>query len=877
MLYLDKPIGPLKGLQIYRDHADPNQFYYISERPRLAMNDDVPEFIFLKYARDITDNPDFDETQKNSLGGGLLAFTVDLSVDQKVLDEVKGDLGRYSSGGPVALTPVIFESGEVRLSIIKQGEDNKTEVAGTGGLKIFEETWGATKPSLYGNNRATFGIALSQEGSTLMEESLKRGIGFVGVVYDLKFLGMRPSYHAKVTADYKRVYNHFEAQLGATGTIQVVQLAADLAFGYQKLEDDGVIKVEVTTFTDDKDLKQQADEAVKWAREKITEDLFKSSLNPPSFMQQSNRDLLSSLLTSFASSLGGSVSSVQPNPRTSTPPAQPSKASATSTGSTTSGSTTSTGTSTTGTSTGTTTGNTTSGATGTGTGTGTGANSTISDSSTGQSRSVLGIQPGGLTPAGNHVDTISAQRQSSGTSASRGGSSGIAPFKIALSLKYYRQEELKKRTFEFSRQSAEIRSAAPQGLFSTLIEGYDLSDRIISINLDDEMFKRLIADVGVVCDWDNDGVELVNISLEYPGVLPMGSQPSHVDGYVFTKSENQRKVFTTWLNALKDMSYRYKADVHFKSTSQWVGKESVLHGDWQTTRNRQMIFNPLDEIGLLNVKIALDETVDFKDVTQVLVQTEYDDPENDFKVEHSFILNAQKKTDEWKLRLSNRYHRSIRWRAIYSLPDNIETSTDWTTTDETSVIVSEPFQGLRHIRVVPTLKGNEIIEAILDLEYEETNGYKKTFQEVFTPENLKGRNLTIDTLLKNPGVYLYTITVVRSDGSVYVSDETESDSGVIIVDDKDGQIINLNIKMLISPAQWEKLYAVELQIRTPDGNLDSLIFTTSQPAERQYVFGLAADAPLEYEWRTLAYPKEGARNVSEFHIENDKQLVATVE
>ena len=70
MLYLDAPIGPIRGLMIYRDHEDTNLFYYVPERPRLALNDGVPEFLFLKYRRDITDNPDFDpDAGGQSLGG----------------------------------------------------------------------------------------------------------------------------------------------------------------------------------------------------------------------------------------------------------------------------------------------------------------------------------------------------------------------------------------------------------------------------------------------------------------------------------------------------------------------------------------------------------------------------------------------------------------------------------------------------------------------------------------------------------------------------------------------------------------------------------------------------------------------------------------
>ncbi|MCA9998137.1 MAG: hypothetical protein KDE56_20390, partial [Anaerolineales bacterium] len=96
MLYLDSPIGPINGLMIYRDHQDPDMFYYVPERPRLALNDGTPEFVFLKYRRDITDNADFDPDKDESLGGGFLAFTVDLGVTDDQLDDMKRELRRFA-------------------------------------------------------------------------------------------------------------------------------------------------------------------------------------------------------------------------------------------------------------------------------------------------------------------------------------------------------------------------------------------------------------------------------------------------------------------------------------------------------------------------------------------------------------------------------------------------------------------------------------------------------------------------------------------------------------------------------------------------------------------------------------------------------------
>ena len=117
MLSLEKPIGPIHGVMVYVDHEDPNLHYYMPERPRLARDENgVPELLFLKYRRDITDDPSFDPTQKQELGGGFLAFTTDLSVDDTVLAAIRS---ASRGGGDGQLTPVQCRSGTVRLSVTK--------------------------------------------------------------------------------------------------------------------------------------------------------------------------------------------------------------------------------------------------------------------------------------------------------------------------------------------------------------------------------------------------------------------------------------------------------------------------------------------------------------------------------------------------------------------------------------------------------------------------------------------------------------------------------------------------------------------------------------------------------------------------------------
>src|SRR4029453_8548068 len=111
--------------------------------------------------------------------------------------------------------------------------------------------------------------------------------------------------------------------------------------------------------------------------------------------------------------------------------------------------------------------------------------------------------------------------------------------------------------FEYSMQAAVAREAAPQGLFSTIVEGLDLSTAIKEVSLDDEFFNRLVATVSMGGDLNAAGINMVAVNLEYPGVRKPGEQPTNVDGFIFKPDELTPKTFTNWLNDKKDRRYRY--------------------------------------------------------------------------------------------------------------------------------------------------------------------------------------------------------------------------------------------------------------------------------------------------------------------------------
>lgn len=817
MLYLEAPIGPIKGVMCYRDHADSSLFYYVPERPRLARNDGVPEFIYLKYRRDVTDNADFDPDVKQSLGGGFLAFTVDLGLDDEELKAIKQELGRFADGD-VRLAPVDFRKGTVRLTLTKDAADApEAEADAPRGMSFFEEIYGATKPSLFGFNRATFAVVLPQEAATLFEAALKSGISPIGVIYDLEFLGLRPAFHVKITAEYKRIYDSLEMQFGAKGQIYAVALAAEVDLAFQTLRDSGSVKVEVLNFSDDEALRKQADDAFNWFKTELIKDFFKSSIEPPTFMRQNAAPGMLGQLGSLLGQFSGTQNS------TSTPQrAQP-----------------------------------------------------------------AADAPTPAAPAVNQGSNVTSTTQANQAASGGGGTggnttggqaSGLSPFQVGFTLKYVHQDELKTREFEYSMQAAVARNANPQGLFSTVVRGLNLSNAIKEVSLDDEFFRRLVATVSMGTDLVAAGISTVAVNLEYPGTRKPGEEPIATDGWEFKPDQMTPRTFTSWLNKKKDLSYRYKMDIHFKPDSPWVGKEAHVSTDWQTVRDRQLTLNPLDEIGLFEISIS-QGSVDATQVSQVQIEMAYEDSINDFEAHQTFVLRPDQPIATWKLRLSDPGLHTYQYRATYFLKDGVRYQSDWTLSEDPSLVINDPFEGAIKLRLVPLLDVNNLIEADVNVRYhEQGTGYTRTVQTVFAGPTLASQSVAIPTLAKAPEGYSYDVTLVRADGSVFESGdiEAEPDRNTIVVSDGAGTTHRIKVKLVDPNMAARQLAAVRVNLVGPGEAPDSaeVLFTPSQSADQQLLLVQADGGPLfRYTYQVTGYSQIGLPVVGASGEVGDQTLI----
>ena len=262
------------GITVFPDHADLNQFWYLPAPVSLSRRgaDQSAQFTLILYKPAAV--------TAVARGGGFLMFETGLRVDKSTEQKILSRLSSISK--KPRLTAVQFDEGKVQCIALnlQGGGGTGAGNAPEGSFNAVEKILGASVPSLHGDNSAAFSLQLSQEGATILREAFRKEGAPVGVLYNLKFTGIRPALEVKITADMKRVYDHFSASL--SGQVYFVQLGIEA--GIEKLKQSGALKVEVIHFTSDADRSEKERQAIQLFRDTLLKDFFTPTLTPGQLM-----------------------------------------------------------------------------------------------------------------------------------------------------------------------------------------------------------------------------------------------------------------------------------------------------------------------------------------------------------------------------------------------------------------------------------------------------------------------------------------------------------------------------------------------------------------------------------------------------------------
>ncbi|MGV8989554.1 MAG: hypothetical protein ACOH2H_25375 [Cypionkella sp.] len=283
MLYLDAPYYFINGVSVFRDHADPLQFYYLPAQPRLRTELDpgtgkrVPRLQLIKYRSLVAG------------AGGFLTFDVHIGLSDDEIDAVAGEIRRMAHlPEKPRLIPVQPLDGSVRLLILGQDSGATPPPARPGVTppppappRFVLKVAHFAKPSLYGDNGAAFAVELDEQGAAIVTAAMKGEITPIIVVYSITFAALRPAFSVRLHIDWDRVQTSMDETFGHESYFTSTQIENAV----DKLVENRVIQMEADNFVPDADdagkaVSERFESARMRVQEMITDSFFEASLPP---------------------------------------------------------------------------------------------------------------------------------------------------------------------------------------------------------------------------------------------------------------------------------------------------------------------------------------------------------------------------------------------------------------------------------------------------------------------------------------------------------------------------------------------------------------------------------------------------------------------
>jgi len=277
MLYLAPPFRIIDGISLFRDHADPLQWYFGPLMPHFStefdeeVDADIPRLSLIKYRGDTG-------------SGGFLNFDVDLGIKDEKRDELETRIMSLEQlDERPRLSPINYVDGSVRLMML--GADSGAEGDGAtstsaDGPSFVTRISHPSKPALFGDNNAIFSAELGPEGVEVLEKSLAGELASIGVVYSLDFLALRDAYEVNLEIDWDRVQKHVNESYGVDSIFASVEIENTV----DELIEDRTIQLDVTSEFLDTDensgLAGRRDRALNDVRAMVTDAFFTPSIVP---------------------------------------------------------------------------------------------------------------------------------------------------------------------------------------------------------------------------------------------------------------------------------------------------------------------------------------------------------------------------------------------------------------------------------------------------------------------------------------------------------------------------------------------------------------------------------------------------------------------
>lgn len=264
-MLITEPIFVERGVPVFPDHADPNQFWYLPAD--LAIATDAggrPIFSFISYRGN----------DARSSAGGFLSFQVSLRLADRKRDAI---LEQLPDGANLAQVP--FTDGTVTCLVLDSQTGPApapTPATPATPSTLVSRVIGAGKPSLIGDNAAIFTVSLSPAGATLVKQALLARQPVLGVIYELSYMAMQPPLQVVVDAHLKQIYDFLSAGAMARYSFLRAELGASLEY----LRQTSALTIKKIDTEGSAASGAELDAAMRLFTDKLLADWFKPDLIP---------------------------------------------------------------------------------------------------------------------------------------------------------------------------------------------------------------------------------------------------------------------------------------------------------------------------------------------------------------------------------------------------------------------------------------------------------------------------------------------------------------------------------------------------------------------------------------------------------------------
>jgi hypothetical protein len=808
----------IEGIQVYKDHADENQFYYLPGPVQLAQRNGAPVFSLIKY------NPSIDGKVQ---GGGYLSFEVDLRVPEEKLEKIRTKLARrYESD--IKLSPVDFDLGTVKCiapQVAPKPEPINPEKPAEGSaitINAKDDKAGESSPSLSGDNSAVFGLSLNQYQATILQDCFKDGVQPIAVYYDLQYTAMSPSLNVELKAKLDKVYEEFQFGAGIEGA----KIDASIRAGLQNLLQRKDIEINVISYVDDEDAKQQKREALSFFMEQVVKSWLEPVLVlPKSSDREEKEDLPIDPKERPVSNAG------KPPTTTSKPPSTPAPTNSTANaGKPTSGSSTTT---------------TTDKPIST---------PTDSEKPTPPTASNSEDESGG--DFDEFLDAVDEVAE-------------LYSPQVYLRLRYIKQTELKEFTYRYNGSQAVKRKYYPQGFFSLLLKDGQVDPNnkrfIRSVNLDDPFFQNLVIQVLPPSSsfFSDYGGKSVDFAVQYD------NKPREV---TFTSTDTTPKSISFGMSTKLEQSYKYQAQYHFTGST-WEAKKPDYQTPWLESTDRSQTLDPTEHVDLLNLTVKLIKDFSWERIQEVRVYLKYKsaDPKDPWSLDETIVFYDGSPTEkQWKARLTDKAAREGDPKYTYLIeyrmkdgsrrkgitpPVRAAGSTalvEEVTDTASQIIVSDLLQARPEYSFRPQLKGAE--EAYVTITYDdEANDYHWEKQLEFTASAKATQKVAIPLLNASKKAFGYSCTFLDENGDATEEIVPPKEFPPIILI-RPGEKQDLSIEVNPTQVNWNLVRYVVVNLR--QGELQTeMTFEQGNPSSTWKV-SIPKKSAKQYEWQARFYMKD---------------------